>query len=89
MSITLDIPPAMVQEISVYAESKGKSLAEVFMDLFLKELGETVKREEAVRSFRKHVAMASSAFKGGEPYHFNRADAYEDSPSGARNYDFP
>lgn len=85
MSITLDIPPAMVQEISVYAEAKGKSLAEVFMELFRKQS----EREEAVRRFQEHVDRISSRLKGGEPYRFNRADAYDVSPSGARNHDFP
>lgn len=85
MCITLDLPPALEREAEEYAKERGTTLNEMVMAYIRR----TLDGKDAIRRFRSHVLEVTPARLRGEPYKFRRADAYDDSPSGARNYDFP
>lgn len=76
MSITIDLPPAMTQEALGYATLQGTSLEKMFIDLLAAEL----KRKQQAQSriaWLDELAKATGKRLSGEPYGFNRADAYE------------
>jgi len=77
MSITLSVPPAVVQEARVYAEERGTSLNAMIRDFLVRITSDDMRRSEAARSFRE-VAAAVGARRGRRAgYKFRRADAYD------------
>ena len=77
MSITLSIPPAIVQEARAYAESQGKSLNAMIRDYLFGITGGESRRREAARTFRELASAVSSGNRHRRGYRFNRADAYD------------
>ena len=77
MSITLSVPPAVVQEARVYAEEHGTSLNAMIRDFLVRLTADDMRRSEAARTFRE-VAAAVGARRGRRSgYKFRRADAYD------------
>lgn len=76
MSITLDLPPAMVQEAREYATVRGTTLERMLFDCLKAELD---RRSEAEKLMAKLDALVekSNGRLNGKPYKFSRADAYE------------
>lgn len=89
MSITLDIPPAMMQKVEAYAHEAAISMTEAILDCIRSEIVRRSVRKAAAKRFRNHVDSIAAHRTNAPVYKFNRADAYDDSMSGARNYDFP
>ena len=77
MSITLSVPPAVVQEARMYAEEHGTSLNAMIRDFLVRITTDDLRRSDAARTFRE-VASAVSGRRGRKPgYKFSRADAYD------------
>lgn len=77
MPITIDLPPAMVQKANDLAESRNATLSQLFIDYIDSELE---RQREAAEWMSRLDALVekTSARLTGEPYKFNRADAYEE-----------
>ena len=76
MSITIDLPPAVMQEAREYATVQGTTLERLLFDCLKAELE---KRSEVDKLMAKLDALVENS-RGrlkGKPYKFNRADAYE------------
>ena len=78
MPITIDLPPAMVQEIHDYERVTGNSLSEKVAAFVEKEIRRAHDIAEWEEKFDTLVAAGASRLPGYEPYKFNRADAYPD-----------
>ena len=76
MSITIDIPPSMVQEAREYATVQGTTLERMFLDCLAAEL-KRWREARAVMSKLDELVKNTSARLTGEAYKFNRTDAYE------------
>ena len=76
MSITIDLPPTMAQEVRDYATVQGTTLELMFLDYLAAELKRRCEADE-VMSRLDELAKKTSARLAGEAYKFNRADAYE------------
>ena len=76
MSITIDLPPAVMQEATAFAESRNTTLEQFVIDSIDAEMN---RRREArrVMSRLEELVKKTGARLTGEPYKFNRADAYE------------
>jgi hypothetical protein len=76
MSITIDLPPAVVQEATAFAASRNITLEQLFVDSLDAEIN---RKREASRVMSRLEALVkkTGARLTGEPYKFNRADAYE------------
>ncbi|MBQ6923016.1 MAG: hypothetical protein IJQ73_00085 [Kiritimatiellae bacterium] len=77
MSITIDLPPAVVQEATAFAESRNTTLEQLFADYLDGELRHS-RKVQAVLSRLEKLKKRTNARLTGEPYKFNRADAYEE-----------
>ena len=66
MSITLSVPPAVVQEARMYAEEHGTSLNAMIRDFLARITTDDSRRSEAARTFRE-VAAAVSGRRGRRP----------------------
>ena len=77
MSITLSIPPAVVQDAREYANAHGTSLNAMIRDYLAKITAKDTRRSEAAKSFRALAASVSQRLNEGEAYCFRRADAYD------------
>ena len=75
MSITLSVPPAIVQEARAFAKSQGTSLNAMIRD-FLSRVASADLRKRDAGAFRE-IAASISARKAGRGYRFRRADAYD------------
>lgn len=76
MPITIDLPPAMVQEAEAFAQSQNTTLQQLVVDY----IGSELKRRREVQVVLSRLDKISNrvnARLSGEPYKFNRADAYE------------
>ena len=75
MSITIDLPPAVMQEATAFAESRNTTLEQFLIDSIDAEMK---RRREAAEWMARLDALAAKtgARLTGEPYKFNRADAY-------------
>ncbi len=78
MSITIDLPPAIVQEIQDYEKSTGISLTAKIAAFVEKEIRRSRELAEWEAQFDKLVEECGKRLQGSEPYKFNRADAYEE-----------
>ena len=79
MSITIDIPPALVQEIRDFEKTTGQSVDTLFIDFFNREVRRSRERAAWRADFDRLVKECAKCLPGGEPYKFNRADAYEET----------
>ena len=77
MSITLSIPPAVVQQARIFAESQGTSLNAMIRDYLSRVVTCDTRRREMARSFREVATAVSERRKSRKGYRFNRADAYD------------
>ena len=77
MSITLSVPPAVVQEARVYAEERGTSLNALIRDFLVRLTTDDLRRSEAARAFREVSSAVSSRRGRKSGYKFCRADAYD------------
>ena len=76
MSITIDLPPAVVQAAMAFAESRHTTLERMVSDY----LGGELLRSREVHSVLSRLDELTRKTDGrlsGEPYRFRRADAYE------------
>ena len=76
MSITIDIPPAIVQKANDLAESRNTTISQLFREYINFEF----KRRENARVVMERleaIRKRTSARLTGKPYTFKRADAYE------------
>ncbi|MBR1836681.1 MAG: hypothetical protein IJ783_05285 [Kiritimatiellae bacterium] len=76
MPITIDIPPAVVQEIRDYEKSTGRSVSSMFVDFVEREVRRARETADWMARLDRLVLESSSRLPGPEPYRFNRADAY-------------
>ena len=77
MSITLSVPPAVVQEARAYAEERGTSLNAMIRDFLVRLTSDDLRRNEAARTFREVAAAVGARRVCGSGYKFRRADAYD------------
>ena len=77
MSITLSIPPAVVQEARAFAESQGTSLNAMIREYLSRVVTGDTHRREMARSFREVASAVRRRRKSRKGYRFNRADAYD------------
>ena len=75
MSITIDLPPAVMQEATAFAESRNTTLEQFVIESIDAEMN---RRREAAEWMARLDALVekTGARLTGEPYKFNRADAY-------------
>ena len=76
MSIMIDLPPAMAQEAREYATIRGTTLERMLFDYLKRELNRRREVEEAMSKIDALVEKSRGRLNG-QPYKFNRADAYE------------
>lgn len=79
MSITIDIPPAVVQEIRDYEKSTGRSVETMFVDFVEREFRRSRERAMWEADFDRLVKECAKRLPGKEPYKFKRDDAYEET----------
>ena len=82
MPITLDIPPALVQEINDYEKTTGRSVSSMFVAFVEREVRRSRETVEWAAELERLVKKTSSTLPGSEPYKFNRADAYPEDVFG-------
>lgn len=81
MPITIDIPPALVQEINDYEKITGQTIDTLFVDFVQQKLNRMRKRAAWQADFDRLVQESAKSLPGEEPYKFNRDDAYEETMS--------
>ena len=76
MSITIDLPQAVVQEATAFAENCNISLERMISDALEAEL----RRRREAASWKEHFdkLVEETSRRRDAPYRFNRADAYEE-----------
>ncbi len=77
MPITLDVPPAVVQKANDLAERQNATLSQPFIDFIDSEFKRRRESEEWMSRLDALVEK-TCAHLTGEPYKFNRADAYQE-----------
>ena len=81
MPITIDIPPALVQEINDYEKATGLTIDSLFADFIQQKLNHLRKRAEWRARFDELVKECANNLPGKKAYKFNRDDAYEETLS--------
>ena len=76
MAITIELPPQMEKEARGYSLLDGRILERMFLDCLRSEFERRRKAADAMARLRA-LARKTGARLAGEPYKFNRADAYE------------
>ena len=77
MPITIDLPPAVVQEIREYEKSTGRSVSTMFVDFVEREVRRARVASDWKARFDRLVEETSR--RRDAPYRFCRADAYAES----------
>lgn len=75
MPITLNLPPATIEKATNLAESKNATLSQLFID-FIDAESKRQNEAEAWMSRLDAIVEKTNSHLTGEPYKFNRADAY-------------
>ena len=75
MPITIDLPPAIIQEAKAYTESRHTTLESFISDALDAEFARR-RKAKAVLDRLDAITERVGARLTGEPYKFNRADAY-------------
>ena len=76
MPITIDLPPAVVQEAKAFAESQNTTLEQMLADFVDAELKRCREAAAWAADFDRLVEECGKRLPGAAPYKFNRADAY-------------
>ena len=76
MSYTLNLESELARQAEGYVKRRGTSLETLLRTHIIYVLQEESERERRVREFQE--LMRDAPHLEGEPYKFNRADAYED-----------
>ena len=76
MAITIELPPQMEKEARSYSMLEGSTLERMFLDCLRNEFERRRKAADAMARLDALVEKSRGRLKG-EPYKFNRADAYE------------
>lgn len=76
MPITIDLPPQMAEEAKGYATLHGTTLERMFIDYLAAELKRRQAAAASMARLRARIKKTGARLTG-EPYKFNRADAYE------------
>ncbi len=79
MPITLDIPPALVQEAKAFAESHNTTIERMLVECLEREVIHARASTDWKSRFMELVKETS--VRRNAPYHFNRADAYAEAMS--------
>ena len=77
MSITIDLPAAVMQEAASFAESRHTTLEQLLIDCLDSVLKRS--REAADWKARFDELVEKTSRRRDVPYRFNRADAYEEA----------
>ena len=75
MSIMIDLPPAMAQEVHEYEIVRGEPIEQIVFDYIKQELARKAEVDKAIAELDALVRQSHGRL--AEPYKFNRADAYE------------
>ena len=75
MSIMIDLPPAMAQEVHEYETARGASIEQIVFNYIKQELARKAEVDKAMAALDALVRQSHGRLS--EPYKFNRADAYE------------
>ena len=75
MSITIDLPPAIVQEAKAFAESRHTTFEQVLLNGLESEMKRI--RNETNWKARFDKLVEETSRRRDAPYRFNRADAYD------------
>ena len=75
MSITIDLPPAIVQEAKAFAESRHTTFEQVLLNGLESEM--KCIRNETNWKARFDKLVEETSRRRDAPYRFNRADAYD------------
>ena len=76
MSYTLNLEPELARQAEGYVKRRGTSLEALLRTHIIYVLQEESERERKVREFQE--LMRDTPHLEGEPYKFNRADAYDE-----------
>ena len=76
MSITIDLPPAVMQEATSFAESRKTTFAQFLLESIENEIKRQRQATEWLAKLDALVKGGASRLPGKEPYKFDRADAY-------------
>lgn len=76
MSITLSVPPAIVQEVRAYAARNGTSLNQLVRDYLTALVSTDSDCSSSAEEFERFARRTGSTTK--HPYRFRRSDAYEE-----------
>ena len=76
MAITIELPPQMEKEARGYSLLEGAILERMFLDYLKDEFARRRKAADTMARLDALVERTRGRLKG-EPYRFNRADAYE------------
>ena len=76
MAITIELPPQMEKEARGYSLLEGATLERMFLDYLKDEFARRRKAADTMARLDALVERTRGRLKG-EPYRFNRADAYE------------
>lgn len=77
MPITIDLPPAIIQEAKAFAESRHTTFEQVLLNGLESEMKRA--RNEADWKARFDKLVEETSRRRDAPYRFNRADAYEEA----------
>lgn len=77
MPITIDLPPAIIQEAQAFAESQHTTFEQVLLNGLESEMRRA--RNEANWKARFDKLVEETSRRRDAPYRFNRADAYEEA----------
>ncbi len=76
MSITIDLPPAVMQEATSFAERRKTTFAQFLLESIENEIKRQRQAAEWLAKLDALVKGGGSRLPGKEPYKFDRADAY-------------
>ena len=76
MAITIELPPQMEKEARGYSLLEGSALERMFIECLAAELKRRQAASASMARLRARIKKTGARLTG-EPYKFNRADAYE------------
>jgi len=76
MSMVLEVPAVMEEQISAYEGVVGRSVQQVLLDYMQREFARVLTGRNRVSHFRDVLARQSRL--SGDPYVFKRQDAYDE-----------
>ena len=76
MAITIELPPQMEKDAKGYSLLEGSALERMFLDCLAAEIKRRQAAAASMERLRARIRKTGARLTG-EPYKFNRADAYE------------